>query len=132
MTDTDGDTFSDREEAAVLGIDPNSSGDLPFPSGDIFPIGAPNGVVDARDALETTRISPRVPSGGDSDGDGITDGADPEPLQGVTYRHPDHLGSRVVVTRADSTELTRVVYCPYGQAVLDATGKAPSVPVVVT
>ncbi len=56
----------------------------------------------------------------DTDGDGFEDGADTAPLAGVVYRHGDHLGSTVLVTKATgsglSLVLTRAVYAPYGAA----------------
>ena len=54
--DTDGDTFSDPVEVAQ-GTDPNSSDDLPLPDGDVFPIGAPDGIVDARDGVAAARVA---------------------------------------------------------------------------
>lgn len=56
VADTDGDTFSDAVEVAQ-GTDPNSSADLPLPDGDVYPLGAPDGVVDVRDALVASRVA---------------------------------------------------------------------------
>jgi len=53
----------------------------------------------------------------DGDGDGIEDGADPAPRTGVRYVHADHLGSAVVLTKADGSELERVTYLPFGKTV---------------
>jgi hypothetical protein len=41
----------------AAGTDPNCSDDLPLPDGDISPIGAPDGIVDASDALVALRIA---------------------------------------------------------------------------
>lgn len=61
----------------------------------------------------------------DTDGDGLDDGADPAPLAGVIYRHADHLGSTVLVTRSagegEALVQMRAVYRPYG-----ATAGSPS------
>lgn len=61
----------------------------------------------------------------DTDGDGFEDGLDPAPRAGVIYRHGDHLGSSVLVTKAsgsgEALVLSRAVYAPYGGAV----GAAP-------
>jgi len=61
----------------------------------------------------------------DTDGDGLEDGVDPAPRTGVVFRHGDHLGSSVLVTKAsgsaEAVVLTRAVYAPYGSAV----GAAP-------
>lgn len=53
----------------------------------------------------------------DTDGDGISDGSDPQPRQGVTLAHGDRVGSTVLVTKADGTALERVTYKPFGGAV---------------
>jgi RHS repeat-associated protein len=57
----------------------------------------------------------------DTDGDGFEDGADPAPRTGIIYRHGDHLGSSVLVTKASGSAealvLSRAVYAPYGGAV---------------
>jgi hypothetical protein len=54
--DTDGDSFGDGAEIAsnTNGLDPD---DYPLPDGDIHPLGAPDGVVDLRDALLAVRVS---------------------------------------------------------------------------
>ena len=61
----------------------------------------------------------------DTDGDGLEDGVDPAPRTGVVFRHGDHLGSSVLVTKAsgsgEALVLSRAVYAPYGGAV----GAAP-------
>jgi RHS repeat-associated protein len=60
----------------------------------------------------------------DTDGDGFEDGADAAPRAGVVYRHGDHLGSTVLVTKASGSGLglvmTRAVYAPYGAAIATA------------
>jgi len=56
LVDTDGDTFSDAVEVAQA-TDPNSSAEQPLPDGDVFPLGAPDDVVDVRDALTALRVA---------------------------------------------------------------------------
>jgi hypothetical protein len=53
--DTDGDSFRDNVELAK-GRDPLDATDYPPPDGDVFPVGAPDGVVDARDELLAHRV----------------------------------------------------------------------------
>ncbi len=53
--DTDGDTFRDNLELAA-GTDGRSATSYPLPDGDVFPLGAPDGVVDDRDALVALRV----------------------------------------------------------------------------
>lgn len=54
----------------------------------------------------------------DTDGDGFDDGLDPAPRAGVVFRHGDHLGSSVLVTKAsgnaEALVLSRALYAPYG------------------
>ena len=57
----------------------------------------------------------------DTDTDGYPDGTDLVKRRGVVYRHQDHLGSTVVVTRSDGQVIQRVVYKPYG-AMQSASG----------
>jgi RHS repeat-associated protein len=101
--DTDGDGLGDAQEQE-LGTQPGiADGD-----GDGLADGAE--VAGGSDPL--TR---------DTDGDGFDDGADPAPKAGVVYRHADHLGSSVLVTRAsgsgEAIVLSRSVYAPYGGSV---------------
>ena len=58
----------------------------------------------------------------DTDEDGVRDGDDPSLFSGVVYRHSDHLGSTVVTTHADDTEVVRAVYRPFGEAVRPSAG----------
>jgi hypothetical protein len=63
--DTDGDSFRDDLELAA-NSDPLNLLDYPLPDGDVFPLGAPDGVVDLRDELLAHRILrglETVPSG---------------------------------------------------------------------
>jgi hypothetical protein len=63
--DTDGDSFRDNLEIAA-GKDPLNALDYPLPDGDVFPLGAPDGLVDLRDELLIHRILrglAAVPSG---------------------------------------------------------------------
>ena len=53
--DTDGDSFRDDLELAA-GKDGTDPLDFPLPDGDVFPLGAPDGVVDVRDELLAHRI----------------------------------------------------------------------------
>ncbi len=53
--DTDGDSFSDAAELDA-GTDGANAGVYPPPDGDIFPLGAPDGVIDVRDLLLAVRI----------------------------------------------------------------------------
>ncbi|MCI0637182.1 MAG: hypothetical protein L0206_25195, partial [Actinobacteria bacterium] len=53
--DTDGDTFRDNLELAA-GTDGRNATEYPLPDGDVFPLGAPDGVVDDRDALVALRV----------------------------------------------------------------------------
>jgi len=53
--DTDGDSFRDNVELAK-GKDPLNALEYPKPDGDVFPLGAPDGLVDARDELLIHRI----------------------------------------------------------------------------
>lgn len=101
--DTDRDGLGDAEERAV-GTQPgvaDSDGD-----------GLSDGVEVSGGSDPLTR---------DTDGDGFEDGADPAPTTGVVYRHGDHLGSSVLVTKAtgsgEASVLSRSVYAPYGGSV---------------
>ncbi len=53
--DTDGDSFRDETELAA-GTDARNASQYPLPDGDVFPLGAPDGVVDDRDALLALRV----------------------------------------------------------------------------
>jgi hypothetical protein len=53
--DTDGDSFRDDLELAA-GTDPRNPNEYPRPDGDVFPLGAPDAVVDERDALLALRV----------------------------------------------------------------------------
>jgi hypothetical protein len=53
--DTDGDTFRDNVELAK-GKDPLDATEYPLPDGDVFPLGASDGVVDLRDELLAHRV----------------------------------------------------------------------------
>lgn len=57
----------------------------------------------------------------DTDGDGFEDGVDLAPRRGVIYRHGDHLGSSVLLTKAsgsgEALVLSRSVYAPYGASI---------------
>lgn len=53
--DTDGDSFRDKAEVDA-GTNGHNANDYPLPDGDIFPLGAPDGVTDLRDALSAFRI----------------------------------------------------------------------------
>ncbi len=53
--DTDNDSFRDGAELAA-GRDGRDAADYPLPDGDIYPLGAPDGVTDLRDALFAFRI----------------------------------------------------------------------------
>ncbi len=53
--DTDGDTFRDNLELAA-GTDGRNASQYPLPDGDVFPLGAPDGLVDDRDVLLALRV----------------------------------------------------------------------------
>jgi len=108
--DTDGDGLGDAEEIA-LGTDPAD------------PDTDDDGVLDGAEVAQGSD-----PFTADTDGDGIADAADPEPLEGIVYSHGDHLGSSVLVTQADGSELVRAVYRPYGEVVPAAGGGSPEAP----
>lgn len=61
------------------------------------------------------------PLSADTDGDGVSDAGDAAPRSGVVYRHTDHLGSTVLVTKSSGAGadlvLARVVHTPYGSSV---------------
>jgi RHS repeat-associated protein len=59
----------------------------------------------------------------DTDGDGIPDGIDALPQDGIVFHHGDHLGSTTVLTALQGTEVQRVVYKPFGDT---ASGQAPA------
>jgi len=54
--DTDGDSFPDAVELAY-GTDGADASAYPPPDGDVFPVGAPDGIVDGRDAFIALRIA---------------------------------------------------------------------------
>ena len=56
----------------------------------------------------------------DTDGDGVEDDQDPAPRSGVHWRHTDLLGSAVLVTGQAQVVIARLVYAPYGGAVVAA------------
>jgi hypothetical protein len=53
--DTDGDSFRDNVEVAAQ-YDPLNATEYPLPDGDVFPLGAPDGLVDVRDELLIHRV----------------------------------------------------------------------------
>ena len=59
------------------------------------------------------------PASADTDGDGILDGVDASPLEGVLYRHTDHLGSVAVQMDSLGYVVSRLTFKPFGQAVDD-------------
>ncbi|MCH8911075.1 MAG: VCBS repeat-containing protein [Chloroflexi bacterium] len=107
-SDTDGDGLNDQAEV-LAHTDPAN----PDTDGDGLSDGA------------EVNVHGTDPLTADTDGDGLIDSVDPSPLEGVIYRHADHLGSSVIVTDADGAVMRLVVYRPYGEAV-DAGAMVPA------
>jgi RHS repeat-associated protein len=78
------------------------------------------------DAAEVTAGTD--PNSADTDGDGFADASDPQPKQGVVYRHTDHLGSTTLTTRSDAQVIERAVYRPYGGVVPGTAGGSTKAP----
>jgi hypothetical protein len=100
--DTDGDSFRDNLEIAA-GKDPLNALDYPRPDGDVFPLGAPDGVVDLRDELLAHRVLRglvTVPSG---DQETFLRHADVAPLVAGAPSPGDGFGA------ADASVITRRV-----------------------
>jgi RHS repeat-associated protein len=101
--DTDRDGLGDAQERAL-----GTSAGVADSDGD--------GVTDGSEVTAGTD-----PLTKDTDGDGIEDGVDPAPLAGIVFRHGDHLGSTVLVTKASGSGLalvlSRSVYLPYGESI---------------
>jgi RHS repeat-associated protein len=64
----------------------------------------------------------------DTDGDGLADNVDPDPLRGRTFQHADALGSTVLVTGESAAVVQRVVYRPFGASVATVAGSPATTP----
>lgn len=98
VKDTDGDSFSDLIEVS-RNTKPFDPTDRPPPDGDIFPLGAPDTVVDSRDALLALRIAAKLETV-------------PSPAQVVFERHAEVApivgGEPVTFDSADAVLIVRL------------------------
>ncbi len=120
LVDTDRDGLGDAEEINPPPGTPATDPGNPDTDGD--------GLLDSEE-LEPPPGQPITnPALADSDGDGIRDALDAQRRDKIVFYHGDQLGSTTVLTNARGEVIRRVLYKPYGEALLPPAPNPNAVP----
>jgi RHS repeat-associated protein len=120
LADTDGDGLSDAEEINPPPDTPATDPANPDTDGD--------GLLDSQELAPPPGQAISNPLLADSDGDGIGDALDAQRREKIVFYHGDQLGSTTVLTNVRGEVLRRVLYKPYGEALLPTEPSPNGVP----
>jgi hypothetical protein len=120
LADTDRDGLGDAEEIAPPPDTPATDPGNPDSDGD--------GLLDGEELSPAPGQALTNPVLADSDGDGIGDALDAQRREKIVFYHGDQLGSTTVLTNARGEVLRRVLYKPFGEALLPAEPSPNGVP----